>query len=488
MAKRMSAVRIGPSLRSLTGALRSVRTRHLGFAFFWLWMTMFMHGPQLIAWSPGAVEAAVGPLSFAPLLSLTLSSAATMLVVALAAKNRSLVQLRGVRLAAVVLTVAGTVARAFSGEAGLLGWELGPVVMSTAAAGIAGAGTALTMVVWGEYYGCVGVRRSAVYIVLSVLLSSLLYLVAHRLGAPLQVAIMCACPFLAVGLLTRSRKEVGELFPHAEESAPLASLPPKLVLCSVACGVITGLVSGSSALMVDADLTGSDLAGPLAGTAVALLFLAGLACFGEDLDRGFTYRPTLVVMVVGCALLPFAALDRGTQVGTAIVGGGYLLFYMLTWIVYADIAHRSKVPGAPVFAWGRLFAAFGYGAGMLLGAAGLRVLGPDLFTPALISCVTMGALVLTAVFVLDEKGLAPHTSSGGAPSREDPAAALAQSCSLTKRETEVLAHLLKGRSLARIAADLGLSYNTVNSHVANLYAKCGVHSRQELIDKAEGAR
>ena len=56
---------------------------------------------------------------------------------------------------------------------------------------------------------------------------------------------------------------------------------------------------------------------------------------------------------------------------------------------------------------------------------------------------------------------------------------------LTKREREILIHLLKGRSLPRIGEDLGIAYTTVNSHVASIYAKCGVHSRQELIDMAE---
>lgn len=384
---------------------------------------------------------------------------------------------------------------------------------------VAGIGTALTMVGWGEYYGCVGARRASAYIVLSVLFSHALYLVMNALAPLAQMVAMCVCPALSVGLLIRNRAEVRELFPANDAGAfgcpehlgwfsrLHQPLPGKLAACSVACGVIAGMVNGTSVLMgSQGGFEVGGLVGPLTGAAVALLFLAGLACFGASLDRGFTYRPTLLVMVAGCALLPFAGVGRGIQVGSAIVGGGYLLFYMLTWITYADSAHRLGIPAAPVFAWGRLFAAFGYGAGMLIGGMCLRVLGSEAFTPAIVSYITMGALVCTAVFVLDEKdvaagwgrlevaeqpGVAGDTSvsdvgsAGMGYSAETLGTRLADACSLTKREAEVLDYLLKGRSVARIAGDLGLSYNTVNSHVANIYAKCDVHSRQELIDRAE---
>ena len=33
---------------------------------------------------------------------------------------------------------------------------------------------------------------------------------------------------------------------------------------------------------------------------------------------------------------------------------------------------------------------------------------------------------------------------------------------------------------------MGISHNTVKMHIRNVYAKLGVHSRQELIDLVEG--
>ena len=59
---------------------------------------------------------------------------------------------------------------------------------------------------------------------------------------------------------------------------------------------------------------------------------------------------------------------------------------------------------------------------------------------------------------------------------------LAQEHGLTKRETELLKLLSQGRDAAHIEKTLFLSRNTVKSYSKSLYAKLGVHSKQELID------
>lgn len=55
---------------------------------------------------------------------------------------------------------------------------------------------------------------------------------------------------------------------------------------------------------------------------------------------------------------------------------------------------------------------------------------------------------------------------------------------LTGQETRVLERLAAGRSNKEIARDLGLSPNTVKTHVANLYGKLDVSRRTQAISKA----
>ncbi|MEG1561112.1 MAG: helix-turn-helix transcriptional regulator [Raoultibacter sp.] len=58
---------------------------------------------------------------------------------------------------------------------------------------------------------------------------------------------------------------------------------------------------------------------------------------------------------------------------------------------------------------------------------------------------------------------------------------------LTEREAEVLVYLARGRSCSHVANELVVSTNTIRGHVRNIYAKIGVHKRQELIDLVEAS-
>lgn len=56
--------------------------------------------------------------------------------------------------------------------------------------------------------------------------------------------------------------------------------------------------------------------------------------------------------------------------------------------------------------------------------------------------------------------------------------------SLTDRETELLAALAGGHTYQSSAADLGISVNTVRSHIRSIYDKLKVHSQSEAVSKA----
>lgn len=55
---------------------------------------------------------------------------------------------------------------------------------------------------------------------------------------------------------------------------------------------------------------------------------------------------------------------------------------------------------------------------------------------------------------------------------------------LTDREKEILNALVSGLSYKMIAADVGISYHTVNSHIKRIYEKLHVNSASEAVSKA----
>jgi DNA-binding NarL/FixJ family response regulator len=54
---------------------------------------------------------------------------------------------------------------------------------------------------------------------------------------------------------------------------------------------------------------------------------------------------------------------------------------------------------------------------------------------------------------------------------------------LTAREQEVLGHLIEGKLYKEIAQTLGVSIDTVRSHIRKVYDKLHIHSRTEIIMK-----
>ena len=69
-----------------------------------------------------------------------------------------------------------------------------------------------------------------------------------------------------------------------------------------------------------------------------------------------------------------------------------------------------------------------------------------------------------------------------------PCALVAEACGLTPRETEVLEQLAQGRDLAFMEERFTISRNTIKMHPKRVYAKLGVHSKQELIDLVDSVR
>jgi len=67
------------------------------------------------------------------------------------------------------------------------------------------------------------------------------------------------------------------------------------------------------------------------------------------------------------------------------------------------------------------------------------------------------------------------------PSRNDKAI---KALGLTRRELEMLGFLAQGKSNKEIARDLGLSPNTIKTHLANLYEKLGVKNRTQAVMNA----
>ena len=193
----------------------------------------------------------------------------------------------------------------------------------------------------------------------------------------------------------------------------------------------------------------------------------------------------LVVMVVGL----FAPAMGGLS--GAMVSTGYCGFDILVWTMIAF--HSYVSPNRPIktVAVAMTCEQAGILIGVLIGKAlGLAELDSS---SASIVMMVLAMVALAVLVTYTEYGSRmwvllvetsvnhelPGTAGGDVP-------ALAQRFGLTKREAEVAALFLQGRSMSYIAEKTFVSENTIKTHVQHIYRKCGVHSKQELIDLVRG--
>jgi len=104
----------------------------------------------------------------------------------------------------------------------------------------------------------------------------------------------------------------------------------------------------------------------------------------------------------------------------------------------------------------------------------VRAVSPELYIGVL-------ALAFTALGIWAGQRLTPRPAADGPFARNE---AAIRSLGLTPRECEILDLLASGRSNKELARSLGISPNTVKTHVARLYEKLGVDRRIRAVEEA----
>lgn len=208
-----------------------------------------------------------------------------------------------------------------------------------------------------------------------------------------------------------------------------------------------------------------------------------------------------------CALLAVAGFllspleDSGGRTANALLFACKLAFGVLSWTVLAALCARNPIGSIVFLACGELANASGILLGAGLGDAcnAVSAVYPKtvaLTTSAIVLVFFAYALIGLRGFSFAEtiRGIeeaSPLPSQQPIPPSRDrlietACQSLAADHGLTNREHEVMGMLARGHNGYHIRDELGLSYNTVKTHVQRIYRKLDVHSQQELIDLVEG--
>ena len=254
--------------------------------------------------------------------------------------------------------------------------------------------------------------------------------------------------------------------------------------------------------------------------AIALFLLWWVGVAGRGIDFGRTWRLILIIMVTVLVFEPLVMSPAERTVLLALVRTAHaLLVVFFLFLAVADVARHSSYEPLAVYAAGWLAYTLPFAAGS---AAGIALAS----SPAapFVTSTAAWALVVIALVLLDDRSLgnqlifaelggaaeddsptaramaAQRALAGGAAgadargevagagSLHERCAELARANSLTAREAEVFELLVRGHSKTRIAETFLISENTVRGHAKHIYAKLGVHSKQEMLDLVEGAQ
>ncbi len=179
------------------------------------------------------------------------------------------------------------------------------------------------------------------------------------------------------------------------------------------------------------------------------------------------------------------ALDaRALLAGGIFVFTGQQIMSVVLYARFGQIAVREEVSPVKTFALG----ISATDCGFIIGIAAAHLMPPAASGQGLYLILGVVYLVVIAAFLnaggLLQKKEAASAAMGGRSALLQPAdtAAVARERGLTPRESEILSYLLRGKSVPAIAAEVLLSVNTVRTHIAHIYQKFDVHSRDELVE------
>lgn len=246
----------------------------------------------------------------------------------------------------------------------------------------------------------------------------------------------------------------------------------------------------------------------ISGVLIIAIMLV-LAVVSARLPRGarcglLMYRTLLVTSLLYVVI---GAFGPSSGVAMSLSGAVNALMNLCVWVLLSRIAFMSGASTLRVFG-------FGYSAFTVGGAAGWGVgLAADAFALSLETVlVVLAATTVIALFValflfrqsdlgqlvepvyaLEDEAAGEGAAQGTAPrtaTRDDgleefsawryACLLVAEEAQLSAREGDVFELMARGYSARMISEELCISYNTARNHIQRIYAKCDVHSRDEL--------
>ena len=364
-----------------------------------------------------------------------------------------------------------------------------------------GLGSGILLVAWGESFSRNDTQTNVLNSALGIIIAFVVYIIVLAyLPRILSIAVIIVMPLIEAYLIRRilASKISADLPRFAKLRVRKGSFALHIGLSSIIFGFALGTVRQLSVgtAFQSADTTSQLIL--LAGAIFAAPLLICTVLLLSGYEFGFLYRPLVPFIAVALLLIPFIGSNGDGVILTLILLVGYVSFEVMMWVAFAEISYRFRLSSVLVFGLGRAFLT----AGTLIGAIGSSMLASidGLFSINSTggSLLAMFALVLAYALLPREKDIKDMVlldeidDVAGAVVDDENAQRnhrFTKKCEkvathylLSKRETEVLYLLAKGRNASYIKDALYISEGTAKTHIWRIYKKLNVHTQQDLIE------
>ncbi|MEY8561960.1 helix-turn-helix transcriptional regulator [Eggerthellaceae bacterium 3-80] len=410
---------------------------------------------------------------------------------------------------------------------------------------LTGAGSAILWVMWGEYYAVIPREESEFLAPLSSVSAALLVLLVSATNGWVAIAMASLFPLLSglcfyLSWTSAQACEEQKLVLAARENEKATQKGFFAGLNRAGFGIFGMFIIVSSAGIFDNRTeTPLILQGTLLFSAAMMAIVASLAISGpRRISLSFLYRWMCPVLVVGFAAVILFGADGYPLLNAASLGGRFT-FCLIAQIYFASYAASGKATPAQASGLGWIFVHAGDLVGCIIALAIVPYIQTAPNGELILSTLSIVVLVcITMLFMGDttsflhrtptdthlkpaNRSASPNVSEtmqlaqdeasrsqevqvlplpsesykqadtdtpdATSASLDEIVLQLSREHGLTPRETEIFALLSRGRSIPYIRDELIISRETAATHAKHIYAKLGVHSRQELINLVENS-
>ena len=203
---------------------------------------------------------------------------------------------------------------------------------------------------------------------------------------------------------------------------------------------------------------------------------------------------TILPITAAGLFMQLISIDQLGRIAFFTLCFGNKLFEIMMLILVVELA--SSLLLSPSLGFGALVAAKNGGAliGTILSSTALAWIDSNGHDITMLIATLVMLLIVTLLWVFSGKTFFEplrDTMSVKPQPKAEPltitavSSQLAQTYSLTERETAVLLLLARGKNKSAIAEELTVSQSTAHTHIIHVYRKLGVHDQQELIKLVE---